>query len=133
MNNRDWDDERVVRLHTEWHREPRRDHPHPYCRCATPDVRPVTLFGVAMGGMQECGRCLMPVAESESTNPRGAVPTMLWALTTGQRLVFAICAAVFVFTFIVWPVIRPRSRRRQFDDMRAWQRYMREIRRHDER
>lgn len=104
-----------------------------WCHCDEPQPRPVTLFGCAMGGMQECATCHMPIEDSEASNPRGAVPSLsvLLALTNGQRLVFAIVAAVFVVVFVVWPVVRPRPRMRpsDVDASTTWRRLMRELRR----
>lgn len=106
------------------------DDPRNYwCECDDPKPMPVDLWGSALGGYQECQRCGRPIIGSDETNPHGVTPSMLLALTTGQRLVCSIVLLVFVVVFVVWPVVRP-PRAKHYDDARSWRRLMREIRRH---
>lgn len=98
------------------------------CHCDEPKPKPTTIFGNAMGGMQECQRCGRPIAGSESTNPMGPTPMFVLALTSGQRLVVAIVLLVAIVVLCVWPIVRP-PRAREIDEAKAWHRLMREIRR----
>lgn len=52
----------------------------------------------------------------------------MFALTTGQRLLFAILAAVFVLDVVVTPFIRPKPRR-HVERSESHRRLMQEIRR----
>ena len=98
------------------------------CHCDEPKPMPTTIFGNAMGGMQECQRCGRPIAGSESSNPMGPAPLLL-ALTSGQRLVVAVVFLIAIVVLAVWPIVRP-PRPREIDEAKAWHRLMREIRRH---
>lgn len=100
------------------------------CHCEQPIAMPVTVFGSALGGLQECQRCGRPIAGSEATNPYGPTPLLL-ALTNGQRLVVAVVLLVAVLYFVVWPTVHPRVRASDADKARSRARLMRELRKHD--
>jgi len=91
---------------------------------------PVRLFGAAMGGYEECQRCGRPVIERDDTKRSDGIGTIVVALTTGQRLTFAIVALVFVVVFVVWPIVRPHPRTRtEVEQITDRRRLMRELRR----
>ena len=42
-----------------------RNHVAYWCTCVEPKPHAITLFGVAMGGYQECLRCYRPIIEAK--------------------------------------------------------------------